>query len=581
MSAGRSRPPSIETTSLLEEAPPSYRSTDDVSSASSSPVEDISQPPPPINAFSTTELAWMLAGLWSGVLLGAFDGTVVATLLTPIGSEFNASNQASYIGTSYLLSVCCFTPLYGRLADILGRKGAMLLALTLFGTGTILCGAAPSMNTLIAARAIAGMGGGGVMTVSSIAVTDLIPLQQRGLYQGVANVLYGVGAGMGGPVGGYINDKFGWRVAFYVQAPFFIFAIIVVATKVNIKLSDQVESQSLSDKIRRIDFVGSLTLVGSVGCMLLGFSFKTTEEIPWGSPMVSGMFIASGIFTVSFILCQKYWAPYPVMPLRLISQRTPLAVSLANLFASMSAFSMLYNAPLYFSAVRMENSATSGLYMLPHSIAIPTGSMFAGWLMRRTGKLYRLTLIASFMSIFASLLASTWNSSTPSFRLWADLLFQGFGMASFITSTLIAMITAVYKPDMPIATGITYLFRTTGQVLGVSLSGAVLQAVLLARLKARITGPGAEKIIHTIRHTTLIIPSLDPPIRQAAIDSYADALRVVFVCQTLISILAFVTCIPIEEKPMAPPIPPSPPPIPATRPLMSDTTDDHIDSSNA
>ncbi|TEB35507.1 vacuolar amino acid permease [Coprinellus micaceus] len=566
-----SRPPPLETRSLLEDTPPSYHSTDDVSS---SPVEDEPPPFPPVHVFSRADLAWMLAGLWAGVLLGAFDGTVVATLLTPIGSEFNASNQASYIGTSYLLSVCCFTPLYGRLADILGRKGAMLLALSLFGSGTILCGAAPSMNALIAARAVAGMGGGGLpnlayFKVSSIAVTDLIPLQQRGLYQGVANVLYGVGAGLGGPIGGWINDRFGWRMAFYIQAPFFAFAMVVVAIKVNIKLSDEVESQSMAQKVRKIDFVGSFTLVGSVGCMLLGFSLKTAEEVPWNSPAVVGLFWASVVFTVTFVLSQKYWALYPVMPLRLISQRTPLAISMANLFASMSAFSMvfvvlqLYNAPLasqlaprYFSAVRLKSTTTSGLYMVPHSIAIPTGSIFAGWLMRRTGKLYGLTLTASFMSIFASLLASTWSQSTPDFRFWADLLFQGFGMASLITSTLIAMITAVYKPDMPVATGITYLFRTTGQVLGVSLGGAITQAVLLARLKARISGPDADKewglTKTTCRHTTLIIPSLDPPIRQAAIDSYADALRVVFICQTLISILSFICCIPIEERPMAP-----------------------------
>ena len=125
-------------------------------------------------------LIWTLAALWSAVFLGALDGTllhrlitaglnhihittgtVVATLLSPIGAYFNRSNQSSYIGTAYLLSVCCFTPLYGRLSDILGRKGAMILALVLFGLGTLLCGIAPSMNVLIAARAIAGMGGGG------------------------------------------------------------------------------------------------------------------------------------------------------------------------------------------------------------------------------------------------------------------------------------------------------------------------------------------------------------------------------------------------------------------------------------
>lgn len=194
---------SSDTRSLLEERPPSYHSTDDVNNAP--PIDAI-------NKFSRADTIWILAGLWSGVLLGAFDGTVVATLLSPIGSEFKASNQSSYIGTAYLLSVCCFTPLYGRLADILGRKGAMLVALSLFGSGTIFCGMAPSMNALIVARALAGMGGGGVMTVSSIAVSDLVPLNQRGLYQGMANILFGLGSGLGGPLGGWVNDKFGWCV---------------------------------------------------------------------------------------------------------------------------------------------------------------------------------------------------------------------------------------------------------------------------------------------------------------------------------------------------------------------------------
>ena len=164
--------PDGETSSLLgtETRTESYQT---LVATGNTPKTDDKEAPRP-------SLVWVLAGLWSAVFLGALDGTslrrffqsgrgyilattgtVVATLLSPIGAHFNRSNQSSYIGTAYLLSVCCFTPLYGRLSDILGRKGAMLLALSLFGSGTLLCGIAPSMNVLIAARAIAGMGGGG------------------------------------------------------------------------------------------------------------------------------------------------------------------------------------------------------------------------------------------------------------------------------------------------------------------------------------------------------------------------------------------------------------------------------------
>lgn len=126
-----------------------------------------------IPGITQADFVLILTGLWSATFLGSLDGTIVATLLTDIGSSFEKSNMASWLGTSYLLSVCCFTPIYGRLCDIIGRRGAILLALSLFGIGTIGCGIAPSMEALIGARAVAGAGGGAMMSVGSIIVTDL------------------------------------------------------------------------------------------------------------------------------------------------------------------------------------------------------------------------------------------------------------------------------------------------------------------------------------------------------------------------------------------------------------------------
>jgi len=154
------------------------------------------------------------------------------------------------------------------------------------------------------------------------------------------------------------------------------------------------------------------------------------------------------------------------------------------------------------------------------------------------------------MAILASVLARCWNENTSAFHLWVDLIPQGLGVASFITTTLIAMIAGVYKEDMSVAIGITYLFRTTGQVLGVSLSGALLQAVLLQKLRQRIQGPDAAEIIYTIRHSAQIIPTLEPHLRKAAVDAYADALRVVFICQAAINVLGFLACLPIQESPL-------------------------------
>ncbi|KAJ3566016.1 hypothetical protein NP233_g7272 [Leucocoprinus birnbaumii] len=445
-----------ETTSLLEDSPPSYHSTDDVDEAVPEPEAD--SDPQPLNVFSRRDTCWILAGLWSAVLLGAFDG----------------KNGCRYVADAHWKRVQSFKPIViyrdfiliiRRLADILGRKGAMLLALTLFGSGTILCGMAPSMTSLIVARAVAGMGGGGVMTA-----------------------------------------------------------------KVNIKLPSEIQNQPLSEKLQRVDVMGSITLVVAVGFLLLGFSLKTTEEMPWSHPLITSLLGFSVIFGIGFVYVEKHWAPYPVMPLRMMTQRTPLAVAISNLLTSMTAFSMLYNIPLYFSAVRLEPAAKAGCDF--------------HWkrLCRVDHETHRKTLYTNSGFITA------YYSREHAFP-------QGFGMASFITSTLIAMIAGVYREDMAVATGITYLFRTTGQVLGVSLSGAILQGVLVQRLRIRISGPDADQIIYKIQHSTELIPTLDPLTRQAAVDSYADALHVVFICQVAINICGLLACLPIQENalPSTPP----------------------------
>lgn len=495
-------------------------------------------------------VAWILAAVWSAVFLGALDGTIVATLLSPIGAHFSQSNQSSYIGTSYLLSVCCFTPLYGRLSDIIGRRGAMLLALSLFGSGTLLCGIAPSMEILIIARAIAGMGGGGVMTVQSIVVTDLIPLKKRGVYQGMASIVWSAGAGLGGPLGGWLNDQFGWRTAFLFQVPILALSMVLISVKMDIPLPEEIRSLTLQTKVKRIDFLGSLTLVLTVGCLLLGLSLKSTEDLPWSHPLIWGLISASGICGVVFAVVEARIAEYPVMPSRLMKQRTPISIALSVFFASGGTFSMIYNVPLYFSTVRLNSSTDAGFHLLPYSISVSCGSLFAGWIIRGTGKLYTLTLVSASLGIISSLSVALWDVKTPELRFWLDLIPCGFGVASMITSTLIAMISNVTREDMAVATGITFLFRTTGQVLGVSLSGALLQAVLTTQLRKRITGPNAFEIIERIKHSTTIIPELPTQLKVIAVASYADALKAVFISQIAWYGLAFVCCLPIEEKPL-------------------------------
>ncbi|KAF8313421.1 MFS general substrate transporter [Clavulina sp. PMI_390] len=494
---------------------------------------------------SKAELVWIFSALFSAIFLGALDATIVATLVSPIGSHFNASHQASYLGTSYLLSLCCFTPLYGRLADILGRKAALLIALTLFGLGTLLCGLANSMNALIAARAIAGMGGGGIMTVSSVLMTDLVSLQQRGLLQGLANVIAGLAAGLGGPLGGFINDSLGWRWAFLIQMPFLAISFIMIILKVNVTFA--AKPMTFREKLARIDWLGSFTLVAFVGCFLVAVTLHTAEEMPWSTPIVWGLLLISAVSGVAFVLVEAFVTAEPIMPLRLLKQRTPLGVALSNFLISVTGFSVLYNVPLYFSAVKLQSASEAGAHLLPLAIVGSFGSLFAGWVMRATGKYWWLTVSTAALGFVSSLLMIYWNDNTSSFELWFDLVPTGLAMAAMVTSTLIGLISSVSREDMAVATGISYLFRTTGQVLGVSMSGAIAQSILRTQLRDRIHVPNADELISQIRHSTSIIRTLEPELRDAAVHSWAIALRAVFIFNACFAFLSMLACLPIQE----------------------------------
>jgi len=168
--------------------------------------------------------------------------------------------------------------------------------------------------------------------------------------------------------------------------------------------------------------------------------------------------------------------------------------------------------------------------------------------MRATGKYWWLLVISNGLTVVASLLIMLWKSETGNFELWFDIVPSGFGYSSVLTGTLIAMVASVSREDMAVATGITYLFRTVAQVLGVSLSGALVQGVLLRELRSKITEPGSDELINKIRHSTAFIRTLHGKNLEAAIESYKTALRLVFLCQAAVCIISVIMTLPIQQR---------------------------------
>ncbi|ORY34297.1 transporter [Naematelia encephala] len=504
---------------------------------------------------------WILCiSVWMCAFLGAFDGTVVATLLGSISSSFYATNLSSWLGTSYMLTVCCFTPIYGRLCNIIGRQTTMLIALTIFGVGNALCAVAPSMKFLIAARAFAGLGGGGLATTGSTIMSDLVPITHRGIFQGYANIMFGLGGALGAPIGGFINDYLGWRWAFLFQIPVFVFAFIMIYFKVRYTVAEKVGGpgdQTAWQALKRIDFAGSLLLAGWVGAGLIAVSLKTNstaaDAYSWSDPTIVGLFVASGVLFIVFLFVELRFAAEPVMPFELLHRPTPVAIAINNFLISIAMYSVLYSVPLFLTAVRQMSSANAGGHMMPSSLAGTIGSIGVGFMVRHTGRYYWLTIWTGAAAILGTALMATWSVDTPDHMFWWNMTPFTFSMGAVTTLTVVALIADVGREHVAVATSLSYVFRTTGQVLGVSLTGALTQAILQKQLSERITGPGAEETIALIRESSDAIQNLPPAIKAAAIASYDKAIHAVFVVCVVVCVLQLLVVLGVKEVNMLPP----------------------------
>ncbi|CCM03127.1 uncharacterized protein FIBRA_05248 [Fibroporia radiculosa] len=384
-----------------------------------------------------------------GTYLVAMDHTIVASTYAHIGSQFHHLENTSWITTGYMLTLTSFQPLYGKLSDIFGRKFCMLLALTVFCFGCLLCGLANSMTTLIVARAIAGMGGGGISTVGVIIMSDVVPLRNRGTWQGVANIVFASGQATGAPLGGMLAETVGWRWAFLIQVPLTILAMIIFS--IGFKLP-KTESSDFMVKLKRVDFGGAVTLVIAVFALLLGLD--RGGNVSWKDRLTIACFVVFAIFFLAFGIVEWVVAKEPFAPKFIIANRTMLASYACNFFSSGAIISLIFHVSLYLQAVQGFDPGKVGLALIPAVVGGAIGSVSAGLIMRTTGKFYVLTIIAYSVSACAivsvALFTGPWKFAL--IGLGASLAAMNLGGWGALTTTLIAIISNAGLKNQAVAT---------------------------------------------------------------------------------------------------------------------------------
>ncbi|CCH40615.1 Vacuolar basic amino acid transporter 1 [Wickerhamomyces ciferrii] len=426
---------------------------------------------------------WLiLPALWAGSFLAAVDGTVVANIMGPIAADFKQENLKSWIATSYLLTNTAFQPLYGKVSDIIGRKYALMFAQFTFGLGCFLSIFSQNIFQFALSRAVSGIGGGGLSAMSSIIVSDIVDTKNRGLFQGYANLNYALGQTLGAPLGAILLTSIGWRWVFGAQVPCVVFCMFMAYKNVNIGQ----EKPFTKENLTRIDFGGSITLVISITSFLLLLSTDLNRVI------LGIVFVLAAIL---FVYIEKYIAKEQILPSDLVKGILGIC-GISSFAGSFVLNGSIFGIPSFLQIVQDQSSKKSGGFLTFIVLSVSIGSLTSGFLLKRIQiEVKKLSLWISFASvtfilfgfafIFRSIVTPEPYDSTNSWKLSLiiGLTILGFGYGSYLVSLLITVVAITGKEGQAAATGMNYLFRSIGQVLGVGLSLAIYGSEIHNKLK--------------------------------------------------------------------------------------------------
>lgn len=328
------------------------------------------------------------------------------------------------------------------------------------------------MNALIASRALAGIGGGGMSTVVSIIMSDIVPLRSRGTWQGIINIVFATGSAIGAPLGGILADTIGWRWAFLMQVPIALVAIISVSLALTIPLPSN--DSSLKTKIRRIDFLGAFTLVVTVLLLLLGLD--NGGNVSWSAPLTISTLVGSAMFSILFAITE-HTAREPLAPARIILSRALTPSYLVNFFGVAASMCMLFHLSLYLQAVCGFSASRVGAWFIPSVVGGVAGSLIGGVVMQATGKFYWVTVagyllllagailvvlmsgvvVSSLVGLVVGLVISSIGNGTC---LRYSYLASSYNLSGGgITTSLISLIANAGHADQAIATAGKHAFR--------------------------------------------------------------------------------------------------------------------------
>ncbi|HEY9310786.1 MDR family MFS transporter [Williamsia sp.] len=496
-------------------------------------------PGAPAGELEKRKIYAIFGGLMLAMLLAALDQTIVATALPTIVNDLGGADHLTWVVTSYMLATTVTTPLWGKLGDLFGRKPLFIASVVVFLVGSALCGLAGSMVTLIAFRALQGVGAGGLMVLAQAIIGDVVPARERGRYQGLFGAVFGLASVAGPLLGGFFVDNLSWRWVFYVNLPIGAVALVAVVL---------VLPTTTAQVKPKIDYVGVLLLASAATAIVLVTSFGSLWG--WTSVRVLGLTVIGVVCVVAFVMVERR-VPEPVMPLRLFTNRVFAVAASVGFVVGFAMFGAITFLPLFLQTVRGDTATESGLSMIPMMAGLLITSIGSGQLISRTGRYKVFPILGTAIFTVGLYLLSTMDRSTSDVTIALYLFVLGVGLGMVMQVLVLAVQNAVEFRDLGTGTSGATFFRTIGASVGVAVFGAVFNSQLDSNLAGRVPdGAEGRCSAEVLEASSSGLPGCPPVVQDWFLSGFTDAFGIVFIVAVPFGLLAFALAWLLPEVPL-------------------------------